>query len=225
MLKTSKAQQNSGDPREAKLQHLYWLRNLCRGVMVFGFVASGAGNILNAKKEVVGIALALTAPVILALAFELISRIPLRKEANWVTRTGRLAPTLLIAGIAAYNSFFHQRDALLEYNPVDVAQAWTLPIAVDLLMIVGSVSLIELGIQIMNMEAFIEGRKVQVVKPAPPLKERAVSKKEILVKAWRDDPSLSPRQLAEKLGVSYNYAHSITSELKKAIKETEPATV
>ena len=54
MLKSSKAQLNSGDPREAKLQHLYWLRNLCRGVMVFGFVASGAGNILNAKKEVGG---------------------------------------------------------------------------------------------------------------------------------------------------------------------------
>jgi hypothetical protein len=218
----SKAQLNSGDPREAKLQHLYWLRNLCRGVMVFGFVASGAGNILHAKKEPVGIVLALAAPVILSLAFELISRIPLRKEANWMTRTGRLAPTLLIAGIAAYNSFFHQRDALLAYNPADIAQAWTLPIAVDLLMIVGSVSLIELGIQIMNMEAFIEGRKVQMVKPAPPMAQRALSKKEIITKAWRDEPHLTIKQLAEKVGASYNYTHSMVKELSK---DTEPATV
>jgi hypothetical protein len=221
-MRIRNAQLNSGDPREAKLQHLYWLRNLCRGVMVFGFVASGAGNILHAKKDFVGIVLALAAPTFLALAFEMISRIPLRKEASWLTRIGRLAPTMLIASIAGYNSFFHQRDALLDYNPADVAQAWTLPIAVDLLMIVGSVSLIELGIQILNMEAYIEGRKVQTVKPAPPKVERPLSKKEIITKAWRDEPHLSIRELAAKVGASYNYTHSMVKELSK---DVEPATV
>jgi hypothetical protein len=192
--------------------------------MVFGFVASGAGNILHAKKDPVGIVIALAAPTFLALAFEMISRIPLRKEAGWGTRAGRLGPTLAIAGIAAYNSFFHQRDALLGYNPADVAQAWTLPIAVDLLMVVGSVSLIELGIQIMNMEAFIEGKKVQTVKPAPPKPQRALSKKEIITQAWRHEPHLTVKELAEKVGASYNYTHSMVKELSK-VQESEPAIV
>lgn len=224
MFKRSKAQLNSGDPREAKLQHLYWLRNLCRGVMVFGFIASGAGNILHANKDAVGIVIALAAPTFLALAFEMISRIPLRKEASFLTRAGRLTPTFVIAGIAGYNSFFHQRDALLAYKPDDVAQAWTLPIAVDMLMIVGSVSLIELGIQIMNMEAFIEGRKVQPVKPAPPKVARPLSKKEIITQAWRHEPHLTVKELAEKVGASYNYTHSMIKELSK-VQVDEPATV
>lgn len=216
MLNRNKQQLNSGDPREAKLIKLYKLRNMCRGIMVLGFSASAAGNILHAKKDVVGIALAIAAPAFLAAAFEMMSRIPLRKEANFWTRAGRIVPTMAIGAIAGYNSFFHQRDALLTHNPEDIAQAWTLPIAIDLLMIVGSVSLIELGIQITNMEAFIEGKKIVPAKTAPPKVERPLSKKEIITKAWRENPHLSIRELAAKVDASYNYTHSMVKELEKA---------
>lgn len=225
MFKKNQVQLNSGDPRHQKLLMLHKLRMLCWGVTAFGFTASAGGNLLHAGFErIVPILIALAAPTFLFAAFELIARIPLRDEASFWARWGRVMATTVIAVISAYNSFFHQRDAIFEQTG-DVAQAWTLPIAVDMLMIVGSVSLMELDIQIRTLMAYVEGSKIQVNKPAAPKVEKPVSKKEIVVKAWRDNPGLSTRQIAEKLDVSYNYVHSIVSELKKATQEAEPATV
>lgn len=225
MLKKGKPQLNSGDPRQQKLEMFYTLRTMCRSIMIFGFMASAGGNILNAQKSVVGIAVALAAPTFLAAAFEIMSRIPLRKETSWSVKAGRIGGSAIIALISAYNSFFHQRDALLALDPGDIAQAWTLPIAVDALMIVGSVSLIELSIQIRELEAWIEGGKLTVNKPPTQKPARPVSKKEIVTKAWRDNPSLSTKDLATRLGVSYNYAHSVVTELKKQTLPSEPETV
>lgn len=225
MLKKGKPQLNSGDPRQQKLEMFYKLRTMCRSIMIFGFTASAGGNVLHAQKTMVGIVVALAAPTFLAFAFEILSRIPLRKETSWAVKAGRISGASVIAAISAYNSFFHQRDALLDLNPSDIAQAWTLPIAVDALMIVGSVSLIELAVQIRELEAWIEGGKLITSKPPTQKPARPVSKKEIVTKAWRDNPNLSTKDLATRLGVSYNYAHTVVTELKKQTLPSEPETV
>lgn len=214
-----------------KLAHLTWMRHLSRGVMVFGFVMSAGGNILHAEKTAVDILIALAAPTILALAFELVSRIPIRKEAHWLGKGLRIIATGTISAIMALISYFHQRDAIFAETH-DQLQAYLLPAAIDALMIVGSVSLIELGVQVRDLEAFIAAggtvKKVKEETPVPSKKDREPTGRERIAATWYNSPNLTIRQIAELAGTSYNYAAGVVGELRKLAEpstEPEPATV
>lgn len=199
-----------------KLGHLRWLQGLSRGVMLFGFMTSAGGNVLHAAKNPISIAISLLAPSILALAFELVSRIPLRKEASPVAKVLRVGATGGIALIMAVISYQHQRDAFGRWG--DQLQATLLPAAIDGLMIVGSVSLIELTIQIRDLEAAIAaGGMIRKVKEMTPTskKEKGPSGKERVAQVLAKAPELSLTEIARTANVSYNYAHSIAKELKK----------
>lgn len=214
MLYKSKS---DNSPWGRKLYKLHWLRHLSRAVMAFGFLASAGGNVLHAQKSPVGITLAMLPPTILFLAFEMVSRVPIRKEARWHTKVLRLSATSAIATIMALLSYFHQRDAIFAATDGDQLAAYLLPGSVDALMIVGSVTLIELAIQIEDLEARIEGNAVRVSKPAQvaPKAETTSAKKANIAQLWRRYPDLSIKELAVKAGTSYEYARSIIAELKK----------
>jgi hypothetical protein len=208
-----------------KLASLIWLRRLSRGVMAFGFTTSAAGNVLHAEKNAISIGISLLAPSILALAFELVSRIPLRKEAHWLSKGLRVSATGGIAVIMAFISYQHQRDAFSRWG--DATQAALLPLAIDGLMIVGSISLIELGVQVRDLEALIVAggvvRKVKEV-PVTPKKEKKLSGRERVAQIVAKAPEFSIPEIAKAADVSYNYAYTVVQELRKA-ERPEPVAV
>ena len=186
--------------------------------MAFGFAASAGGNVLHASKNPISITISLAAPTILALAFELVSRIPLRAEAHWAAKWLRVSATGGIALIMAFISYQHQRDAFSKWG--DATQAMLLPLAIDGLMIVGSVSLIELGVQIRDLEAVVAaGGVVRRVKETVPAtkktKEKGPSSKERIAQILAKAPELSIKDIAAAAGTSYNYAYTVVTELRR----------
>ena len=142
----NQAERRELSPLERKLKEYIWIMHLARGVMIFGFTASALGNVLHAQKDVVGIVIALMPPTILFLAFELVSRAPMQSQYNWYhpKRWGRPIATAFISGIMAVLSYFHQRDAIFTHTGGDQLAAFLLPASIDALMIVGSITLLEL---------------------------------------------------------------------------------
>lgn len=209
------------NPYEKKLQLLKLGKRLCGGAVVFGFVTSAGGNILHAVEQFAasswmtkGIAVVLAAliPTIFGLMFEIASRIFFRKEAHIVMKLIAFTGALGISGITAWNSYFHQRDAFSHFG--DQTQAFLLPLAIDGLMIIGSVYLIEVGFQIRDLEAQMTGIRVKEARPAKPT--TPTTKRDKVVTAYNRWPHLPIADLAKRVDVSYNYAYNIIRELQAA---------
>lgn len=206
---------------EQKLKNLYSLKKLAWGVTALGFAISAGGNVLHAHKTTIGVAIAVVPPILLFAAFELVSRVPLRPEAHWVGKWARVLATGAIAAIMFIVSWRAQHDALLAYTG-DHATAVMLPGAIDAVMVVGSVTLLELGVQILNLEAYIAGGAVKTstakpkVEEVPPVKkDEPPSKKEAIAAVIARSPELSVKDVAKLTGSSYNYTHAIVGELRK----------
>jgi hypothetical protein len=112
-----------------------------RAVFALGIAASLAGNVLHAADNVISQAIAAWSPVALLLAVELISRIPARR--GWLS-IARLFATAVIAGIAAWVSYWHMVGVATRYGEAD-SSAYLLPFSVDGLIVVASISLVEIG--------------------------------------------------------------------------------
>src|SRR5262245_61292855 len=202
---------------EKKLEKLLWLRKICRAATTFGFTTSAVGNVLHAPHTAFGIGISLVAPTFLFVAFEIVTRIPMDPERNLWFKLLRIVGTASIAAITATLSYFHQRDAIFKYSNSDQLAAYLLPLAIDGLMIVGSVSLIELGFQIAKVEAYIVagGRPVKIVEPEPVArKERGQNGRERVAAIMAQHPPLSVSELAKLAGVSDAYAYTLARELR-----------
>ena len=202
---------------EKKLEKLLWLRKICRAATTFGFTTSAVGNVLHAPHTPFGIGISLVAPTFLFVAFEIVTRIPMDPERSLWFRLLRVAGTASIAAITATLSYFHQRDAIFKYSNSDQLAAYLLPLAIDGLMIVGSVSLIELGYQIAKVEAYIVAgnRPVKFVEPEPiERKERGPNGRERVAALLAKEPTLSVTEVARRAKVSESYASVLTRELR-----------
>lgn len=232
MFRKKKEEETKKDPLVKKLDELLGLRHFARGVNVATLLASAGGNVLHATKTFTGITLSLAAPILLMLAFELLSRIPIRKGSwgTWVWLAVRIAATAGIATITAWISYFHQRDGI--YNETgDLSLARLLPAAIDFLMIVSAGSLIELNIQIRDMEAIIAGTAKRATAPSTPAPKQGKPEDQAAAKIaqiWARSPQLSIKQIASLAGTSYNYTHKVIGRLKKDLEvpsSPQPATV
>lgn len=222
-----------------KLASLNGLKKLCQGAVIFGFVTSAGGNVLHALEAAIGsswgtvtisVVIAVLIPAIFGFMFEIASRVLFRKEAHWFMKLIAFAGALGISGITAWNSYFHQRDAFIHFG--DRTQAILLPLAIDGLMIIGSVYLIELGFQIRDIEAFIASggvtKKIKEEAPVPSKKDKEPTGRERIAATWYNSPNLTIKQIAELAGTSYNYAAGVVGELRKLAEpspEPQPATV
>jgi hypothetical protein len=103
--------------------------------------ASVAANILHARPEPVAQAIAAWPPLALLATVELVSRVPARRRLLAVVRIGA---TVLIAGIAGWVSYWHMTAVAARFGETTTA-AHLLPVSVDGLIVVASISLVELA--------------------------------------------------------------------------------
>lgn len=129
------------------LSQLNRLRWAVRAVLVLGIAASVAANILHAEPNPISRTISAWPPLALLLTVELTSRIPVHRPLLAVVRIGATAS---IAGVAAWISYWHMVATAARYG--EASSSYLLPITVDGLIVVASVSLVELAGRIASLQ-------------------------------------------------------------------------
>jgi hypothetical protein len=142
------------------LRQLRRVRWAVRSVLTLGVAASVAANILHADQNPIAQAIAAWPPLALLLTVELISRVPVYRRSLAAVRLGA---TATIAGIAAWVSYWHMAGVAARYGETGAAP-YLLPLSVDGLVVVASVSLVELAGRLRAMQ---EKDNMGRVAPAP----------------------------------------------------------
>jgi hypothetical protein len=127
-------------PGDADVAALRRVRTGVRAVLALGITASLGANIAHAEPSVIGRLISGWSPVALALAVELVSRVPLTRSWRSVIRW---TATAVIAGIAAWVSYWHM-VSVAERHGESTTSAHLLPLSVDGLVVVASVCLVEI---------------------------------------------------------------------------------
>ncbi|MEV4708890.1 DUF2637 domain-containing protein [Actinoplanes sp. NPDC049316] len=112
-----------------------------RAVLMLGVAASVVANVLHAIPNPISQSIAAWPPLALLLTVELISRIPVHSRA---LGAARVVATTVIAGIAAWVSYWHMAGVASRYGETGAAP-YLIPISVDGLIVVASICLVELG--------------------------------------------------------------------------------
>jgi hypothetical protein len=129
----------SGDTDVTNLGGLRWA---VRAVLTLGVTASIAANVLHARPNLISQLIAAWPPLALLLTVELISRVP--ADRRWLA-AARLIAAAGIAGIAAWVSYWHMAGVAARYGETGAAASYLLPISVDGLVVVASISLVEIA--------------------------------------------------------------------------------
>jgi len=151
-----------------QLPQLIRIRWAVRATLFLGVAASVAANVLHAQHNIISQTISAWPPLALLLTVELTSRIPMHRPLLAVVR---VFSTATIAGIAAWVSYWHMRDVAFRFGETSVS-AYLLPISVDGLIVVASVSLVELAGRIRMLtdpaaEALAATRPSKYVAPTP----------------------------------------------------------
>ncbi len=206
---------------DKKLRGFYNLRWACRGIILSATLISVWANVLNSEKDPAAIVIHIFPPIFVFGGFEIISRVPLRKEAHWVMRFARPLGALVITGISAWLSYWNQNAAFYRKTH-DADTALLLPMAIDGFMLVASVTLIELNIRIEVLEAYADAAKVSTHKPKDPKDseippkpaDRKPSKKERIAEILARSPELKDQEIANVVQASAGYVYNIRRELE-----------
>jgi hypothetical protein len=130
------------------LPQLKRIRWAVRAALFLGVAASVAANILHARENPISQAISAWPPLALLLTVELTSRIPMHKRSLAALR---VLATIAIAGIAAWVSYWHMQGVAARYGETEMS-SYLLPVSVDGLIVVASVSLVELAGRIRFLE-------------------------------------------------------------------------
>ncbi|MEV2240594.1 DUF2637 domain-containing protein [Micromonospora sp. NPDC049891] len=131
------------------LKSLKRLRWAVRLVLALGVAASIAGNVLHARDNLISQIVSAWSPLALLLTIELISRVPVHRKSLAVVRW---VATSVVAGIAAWVSYWHMASVASHYGETGGSQ-YLIPFSVDGLVVVASISLVELGGRIRAAES------------------------------------------------------------------------
>lgn len=118
-----------------------WTRWAVRLTLTAGVAASVTANILHARDNLISQAIAAWPPLALLVTVELVTRIPVYRKTLGVLR---IVATTAIAGIAAWISYHHMVGVVARYGESGTVP-YLLPLSVDGLIVVASISLIELS--------------------------------------------------------------------------------
>ena len=152
------------------LPQLRRIRWAVRAALILGVAASVAANVLHAQPNIISQVISAWPPMALLLTVELTSRIPMHRPALAALR---VFATIAIAGIAAWVSYWHMQGVAMKFGETETS-SYLLPLSVDGLIVVASVSLVELAGRIRVIEEKRERDRtappvpaVQFVQPAP----------------------------------------------------------
>ena len=147
-----------------QLPQLKRVRWAVRATLMLGVAASVAANVLHAQPNIISQTISAWPPLALLLTVELTSRIPMHKRSLAALR---ILATVVIAGIAAWVSYWHMQGVAVKWGEAE-ASAYLLPISDDGLIVVASVSLVELAGRIRMLEE-ARGKANQPVAAAAPI--------------------------------------------------------
>jgi hypothetical protein len=156
--------QAAATPAPATGAHLHRLRWAVRATLTLGVAASVAANILHAHPNPISQIIAAWPPLALLLTVELISRVPTHRRSLAVIR---LVATAGIAGIAAWVSYWHMAGVAARYGETGAA-SYLLPLSVDGLVIVASVSLVEISGRLRDSPHVHAAPRPTMTPPPPP---------------------------------------------------------
>lgn len=142
-----------------KVGQLNRLRWAVRLVLTLGVAASVAANILHANPNPISRSISAWPPLALLLCVELVSRIP--ATLRWRASI-RITATTLVASIAGWISYWHMAAVAGNYGETG-SSSYLFPLTVDGLIVVASVSLVELNARIRSIEELHENLSVQSV--------------------------------------------------------------
>jgi Protein of unknown function (DUF2637) len=152
------------------LPQLRRIRWAVRAALILGVAASVAANVLHAQPNIISQVISAWPPMALLLTVELTSRIPMHRPSLAALR---VFATIAIAGIAAWVSYWHMQGVAMKFGETETS-SYLLPLSVDGLIVVASVSLVELAGRIRVFEERLERERtappvppVQFVEPAP----------------------------------------------------------
>lgn len=145
-----------------ELEHLERVRTLCRAALGLGLIASLAANVVAANATLVGRIVAGWPPLVLLIVTELIGRVSLERG---LLAGARLVAAGGIAAVAALVSYKHMLEVAILAGEGRV-EAHLIPLTVDGLVIVASVSLVGLNHRIVAAASPSE--------PAPRAKPKTV---------------------------------------------------
>jgi len=194
-----------------KKETLSRLRWLCWAIIVLTAGVSIWANVLHAySRGPVAIAFSALPPMFVLGAFELVSRIPMPREARWYHKWPRPAATSGVALGGAYLSYWQQKAAILHYTG-NFQESVIMPLLVDSFMVIASVSALLINTYLRELDAVGQAKQVTVAKPKP---ERARTKKELVALALSQNPELSDTEIAKRTGASYGYVNTLAKELR-----------
>src|SRR4051812_35797017 len=117
------------------------MRWAVRAVLVLGIAASITGNVLHAQDNTISQTISAWPPLAFLITVELITRIPVHSRRLAAVRMGA---TALIAGIAAWVSYWHMAAVAARYGETE-SSPYLIPVSVDGLVVVASICLVELA--------------------------------------------------------------------------------
>lgn len=144
---------------ETRLWRMQWA---VRATLALGVAASVTANILHAQPNPISQAIAAWPPLALLITVELVTRVPVHRRSLGVIR---IVAASAIAAIAAWISYHHMVGVVARYGETGTVP-YLLPLSVDGLIIVASVSLVELAAR--RREAEREPRAVPAEASAAP---------------------------------------------------------
>lgn len=155
-----------------------------RGVLGFGIAASVSANVLHSLtrpeaasdpnwKIASGAALSALAPLVLFACIELVSRIPIQSR---VLGAVRLVVTFLVGGFAGWVSYWHMESVSETLGETGTAK-YFYPLIIDGMMLVATISLIELGRLARTVEAIETAAMEPVIDPIVTARRRAAAVK------------------------------------------------
>jgi hypothetical protein len=188
------------------LPQLRRIRWAVRAALILGVAASVAANILHAQDNIISQTISAWPPLALLLTVELTSRIPMHRPALAALR---VCATITIAGIAAWVSYWHMQGVAMKFGETETS-SYLLPLSVDGLIVVASVSLVELAGRIRVAEERRERDKaappvppVRFVEPAPvPVHELRVPNEDELMADAPVSPAVAPMPLTHNAPLS-----------------------
>ncbi|MDG4807626.1 DUF2637 domain-containing protein [Micromonospora sp. WMMD1120] len=151
----------------SQLQRMQWA---VRATLALGVAASVTANILHAQANPISQAIAAWPPLALLITVELVTRVPVHRRSLGAIR---VVAASAIAAIAAWISYHHMVGVVARYGETGTVP-YLLPLSVDGLIIVASVSLVELAAR--RREAERQPHAVPTEAPtAPSPAERAAA--------------------------------------------------